>query len=153
MKRLLIFILFFVAAPAVLAQENAVQTAAARFLPGTNWKANSVITGDFTCRGRQEFAILGTSKRHLVVAIFAETLKKPPEVLRFSATARDPTTSELTIEDGDFDLEEFQNVVGYIPDGMRPSKTCKGLNLSDGNVDSAHIYWNHDAKQFSDWVL
>jgi hypothetical protein len=37
--------------------------------------------------------------------------------------------------------------------GFQQSKTCKGLNLSDGETDSAHIYWNHKALRFGEWQL
>lgn len=127
--------------------------AASKFVPGVTWKEKSIVIGDFSCRARVERAILGTNKSEIVVAIFLSGLAKPPKVLRYSAKARDPSTSELKIEDGDFDPNEFKNEVGYIPDGLRPSKTCKELNLSDGKVDSAHIYWNHNANGFGDWVL
>jgi hypothetical protein len=137
----------------VFAQENPTVAAATKFIPGVTWKESSVVTGNFSCRGRAERAVLGTNKSEIVVAIFLGTLTEPPVVLRYSAKARDPETSELTIEDGDFEPKQFESEVGYIPDGFRPSKTCKGLNLSDGKIDSAHIYWNHNAKRFSDWVL
>ena len=135
------------------AQAPAISAAATKFLPGVKWKQNAVVVGDFSCRGHQEHAILGANKSEIVVAIFLDSLTKPPKVLRYSASARDPSTSELTTEDLDFEPKQFETEVGYIPDGMHPSKTCKGLNLSDGKIDSAHIYWNHNAKQFSDWVL
>ena len=109
--------------------------------------------GDFSCRGRKDRAILGTSKSEIVVAIFVDGLGRPPKVLRYSAGERDPTTAELTIEDLDFDPKRFKSEVGELPDGLRPSRTCKGLNLSDGKVDSAHIYWNRKARRFDDWSL
>jgi hypothetical protein len=153
MKRSIIFVFLLSCTSIVLGQTGATSAAASKFLSGINWKEGSVVTGDFSCRGRVEHAILGTSKTEIVVAVFLDGLSKPPQVLRYSAKTRDPSTSELKVEDGDFDPKEFEDEVGYIPDGMRPSKSCKGLNVSDGKIDSAHIYWNHDAKQFSDWVL
>lgn len=56
----------------------------------------------------------------------------------------------IAIEDLDFEPKQMREV-GMVPPGLRPSKTCMGLNLSDGNVDSAHIYWNREAKRFDDW--
>ena len=49
--------------------------------------------------------------------------------------------------------DPFKSEVGELPEGLRPSRTCKGLNLSDGKVDSAHIYWNRKARRFDDWSL
>lgn len=153
MKRSVVFILLLSFATIAFAQNGAVIAAASKFLPDITWKKDSVVTGNFSCRGRIEHAILGTSKTEIVVAVFLDGLTRSPQVLRYSAKTRDPSTAELKTEDGDFDPKEFEDEVGYIPDGMRPSKSCIGLNLSDGNVDSAHIYWNHNAKQLSDWVL
>ena len=135
------------------AETPAVAATAARFVPGVEWQAGSSVQGDFSCRGRKDRAILGTSKSEIVVAIFVDGLDRPPKVLRYSAGERDPTTAELTIEDLDFDPKRFKSEVGELPDGLRPSRTCKGLNLSDGKVDSAHIYWNRKARRFDDWSL
>ncbi len=85
--------------------------------------------------------------------IFIDGLNRPPKVLRYPAGERDPATAELTIEDLDFDPKRFRSEVGELPEGLRPSRTCKGLNLSDGKVDSAHIYWNRKARRFDDWSL
>ena len=138
---------------AACAQTNATLKAAAKFMPEVRWKTGSVLVGDFACRKQIDHALVGVDAQNIVVAVFLGTLSKPPQVLRFSKTARSPGTVELTLEDGDFDPPQFERELGYIPEGMRPSKTCKGLNLNDGEVDSAHIYWNHNAHAFSAWVL
>lgn len=153
LKRALAFTLILSTVSVAFAHADSVPAAAKRFFPGIKWKPASVVVGDFSCQGRIEQAILGTTKTEIVVAVFIGSLARAPKLLRFSAASRDPATSELTIEDGDFDPAQFEREIGYIPDGMRPSKTCKGLNLSDGNVDAAHIYWNHNDKQFTAWVL
>jgi len=154
MKHSLVCSLFLFCVPLLTsAQVPATVAAATKFAPGVKWKPDSTVVGDFSCRGRVERAILGANKSEIVVAIFLGALDTPPKFLRYSASARDPATAELRTEDLDFEPKQFESEVGYIPDGLRPSKTCKGLNLSDGKIDSAHIYWNHNAKQFSDWVL
>lgn len=150
---LVCLLLLFCVPLRAFAQVPATVAAAAKFAPGVMWKPDSTVVGDFSCRGRVERAILGTSKSAIVVAIFLGALTTPPKILRYSASARDPAAAELKTEDLDFEPKRFESEVGYIPDGLRPSKTCKGLNLTDGKIDSAHIYWNHNAKQFSDWVL
>jgi hypothetical protein len=153
LKRAFAFALILSTFSVAFAETGSVPAAAKRFFPGINWKPASVVIGDFSCQGRIEQAVLGTTKTEIVVAVFVGSLARAPKLLRFSAASRDPATSTLTVEDGDFDPAQFEREVGYIPDGMRPSKTCKGLNLCDGNIDSAHIYWNHNAKQFVAWVL
>lgn len=135
------------------AQSQSPAAVAARYEGGLDWKAETAVRGDFTCRGQAEHAVLGIGGGQIVVAIFAEGLDQRPTLLRFPATMRDPATSTLTVESLDIDLDRLSIEIGVRPDGLRPSKTCKGLNLSDGKVDSAHIYWNHAAGRFAAWSL
>ena len=130
--------------------EPSVQAAAARYVPGIRWRAKSVIAGNFSCRGRTESAILGTSESEIAVAVFLDGLNSRPQVLRYSAKVRDAASAILKTESLDFDPEE---TLGYAVPGFRRSKTCEGLNLSDGRTDSAHIFWNHESRQFDEWQL
>ncbi len=93
---------------------------------------------------------MGVSESEIVIAVFLNGLDTRPEVLRYSGKARNPKTAELKIEDLDYDPKE---VIGSDLDGFRRSKACKGLNFSDGEKDSAHIYWNHKSHRFEDWTL
>jgi hypothetical protein len=127
-----------------------VQAAAAKYVPGVRWRAKSVIAGNFSCRGRTESAILGTSESWIVVAVFLNGLDHKPQVLEYSTKARNAASAILQTESLGFDPEE---ALGYALPGFRRSKTCKGLNLSDSRSDSAHIYWNHESRRFDDWVL
>lgn len=131
------------------AETASVPATASKFVPGVTWRPESVLVADFSCRGRQEQAILGVTTKEIVIAVFLNGLTGKPEVLRYSATARDPNEVKLTLESLDYDPKDR---VGDLH-GFRRSRTCKGLNLSDEKIDSAHIYWNHDAKRFDDWVL
>ena len=135
------------------ATEDFVLSAAKAADRTVTWQAKSILKADFTCQGKAEFAILGTSQIHIVVAVFRPPSKKPLEVLRYSATARSPESAILEIEPLDFDINELERDVGYIPDGLQPSKTCVGLNMTDQMSDSAHIYWHRQRKRFENWVL
>lgn len=117
------------------------------------WQPASVLKADFTCQGKQEFAILGTKPKEIVVAVFRPPAKKPVDVLRYSGVARNPESAVLEIESLDFDLKELEQQLGYAPDGLKPSRTCVGLNLSDQMVDSAHIYWHKKNRRFESWSL
>jgi hypothetical protein len=130
--------------------EPSVQSAAAKYVPGVSWRATSVIAGNFSCRGRTESAILGTSESEIVMAVFLNGLNHKPQVLKYSAKVRDAASAMLQTESLDFDPGE---ALGYALPGFRRSKICKGLNLSDGRSDSAHIYWNHESRRLDDWTL
>lgn len=129
-----------------------VAAAAKRFYPAAQWQPTSVIAGNFTCQGRKEQAILGTSSSEIVVAVFVRGLNRKPNLLQYSTSVRFPTSAILTVEDLDFDGKDFEMEIGPLPEGLKPSKTCVGLNMSDQMIDSAHIYWNRKAKRFDDWV-
>jgi hypothetical protein len=129
--------------------QSGIATAAAKYLPSVQWRQKSVISADFSCQGRQQQAILGTTSSEIVIAVFLNGTSQRPEVLRYSAKVRQASTAELKIEDQDYDPKEDP---GYDLPGFKRSRTCKGLNLSDGEIDSAHIYWNHNDRRFGDWV-
>ncbi|MFM2124130.1 MAG: hypothetical protein RL328_581, partial [Acidobacteriota bacterium] len=135
---------------ATLAQNSAVEAAAKKFVPGVTWKVGSVVAADFTCHGRKESAILGLTESNIVIAVFVNGTDSRPEILRYSAQARDPKTAKLSLEGSDYDPKA---VIGEELEGFKRSKTCKGLNLSDGKIDSAHIYWNHLKNHFEAWSL
>lgn len=129
-------------------------TAADKLIPGVTWKQNSVLTADFTCRGRTEYALLGTVKSeaagsYAIVAVFLDGLNKQPELLK--DMARNLASIELTVESLDYDAPEI--APGVPGQGFESSKTCKGLNLADGETDSRHIFWNHVFHGFDSWSL
>lgn len=144
-------ILCFIEPAYAQADNESIRKAAEKYVKGVNWKVKYIISGDFTCNGNKENAILGVNKKDIVVLVFINGLNNQPEVLRFSAKARNPKTAELKVEN--IKRREFEEIFGELPPGVLRKKQCKGLNLSDGEVDSAHIYWDNEAKQFLVWVL
>jgi len=149
MKRQTIICLPILLFSQVSVGQKGLTKAAARYVPGVSWRAKSVVTADFTCSGRMQTAILGVSKTEIVVAVFLNGTNNRPEVLRYSARVRNPVTAALKAEGLDFDPKEDS---GYDLPGLQRSMTCKGLNLSDGEIDSAHIYWNRVSRRLEDWV-
>jgi len=125
-----------------------IEAAASKYIPAVNWRINSVVVGDFSCRGRTEQAILGISASEIIVAVFLNGTSQRPEVIRDSA--RSAASIMLTTEGLDFDPKED---LGYILPGFQRSKTCKGLDLSDDQIDSRHIYWNRELHRFDSWSL
>lgn len=130
----------------------AVKKAADQFVGGVTWQAQSVLSADFSCAGRIEHAILGTSDKEIVVAIFTPDLSRAPEVLRFDAAGRQPQAARIRLEDSALTPAEITTLAGSAPTGYRPSATCKGVRLSDAASDAAHIYWDHDSKKFDSWA-
>ena len=127
-------------------QRIAIVSAANKYIPGVTWHSESVISGDFTCRGRIEQAILGITAQEIVIVVFINGLENRPEILRDKVHT--PADAELTIENLDYDPNEQ---AGVELEGFLRSKECKGLNIADNHVDSFHVYWNHKDSQFDWW--
>jgi hypothetical protein len=127
-------------------QRIAVVSAANKYVPGVTWHSESVISGDFTCRGRKEQAILGITAQEIIAVVFINGLENKPEILRDKVHT--PADAELTIEDLDYDAKQQ---VGVELEGFLRSKVCKGLNIADKHVDSFHVYWNHKESHFDWW--
>jgi hypothetical protein len=117
-------------------------------LRGLCGKSIPIVTGDFDCSGRKQQAILRVNKTEIAVLVFVHGIGNRPEILRYLATVRNPNSAELTVESLDYDPKAE---IGADLPGFQRSMTCQGLNLSDGEVDSAHIYWNHNSNHFEDW--
>jgi hypothetical protein len=139
-----------IARPLVAQDPASIEKAATKYVARVSWRRESIVSGNFTCQGRKEQAILGVTESEIVIAVFVKGLDKRPEVLRYSGKARNPKTAELKIEDLDYDPKEM---IGSDLEGFQRSKSCKGLNLWDGRGDSAHIYWDHKSHRFEDWTL
>lgn len=133
------------------AQKQQVLSAANKLMPGVTWKQKSVLSADFTCRGRTEYAILGTVKSeaaqpYAIAAVFLDGLNKQPQLIKDRVHVTEEI--QLTTEDLDYDLAEE---TGTPSSGFQRSKTCSGLNLGDDRSDSLHIYWDHVLRDFFIW--
>ncbi len=147
------FILYSFVSQAQNADVDLVVAAAMTADHSVTWQSKSVVSGDFTCQGMREFAILGTKPKEIVVGVFRPPSLAPVDLLRYSGEIRNPKSAVLATETLDFDVREFGSQVGYVPDGLQVSKTCLGLNMSDQMIDSAHIYWHRKHKRFVSWSL
>ena len=97
--------LLLLAAQFLPAQSTAIEYAARKYVPGVTWQPKSIVTADFTCRGRAEHAILGLDPTDIVIAIFINGLNSAPEVIR------DPTRSrilaKIQVESLDYDPKQI----------------------------------------------
>jgi hypothetical protein len=100
-----------------------ITAAATKYVPGVKWQPRTVLTADFTCRGRKEQAILGTNSEDIVIAVFLNGTNQKPEVLRYSAKVRSAQSAMLTIENQDFDPKAE---IGFDLPGFKRSRTGKG---------------------------
>jgi hypothetical protein len=127
-------------------QRIAIVTAANKYVPGVTWHSESVIIGDFTCRGHKEQAILGITQQEIIVAVFIDGLDTKPKILHDKVHI--PADARLEIEDMDYDPKDE---IGTVLEGFERSKVCKGLNIGDEHTDSFHVYWNHKDHELNWW--
>ena len=132
-------------------QGAVVQAAAERFTGRLLWRASTLLTGDFNCTGKVQYAMLGTSTKEIAVAIFANGLDQSPALLRFEAQGLSIIESKIRLDDYTLSAEEIAGLTGETPVGYRPSNNCHGVRLSDDRSDAAHIYWDYDNQRFDSW--
>jgi hypothetical protein len=137
--------------PLLASAANDAAYAAKRFYPNFQWKTGSIQNADFSCDGRADLAILGLNGGKAVVAIFIDGVRERPALLEFANYETDLV--ELKSEKLTDNATDFKKMLGETPEGYRRSRICRGLNIGDGERDSAHIYWNHKKKGFSVWSL
>jgi hypothetical protein len=127
--------------------------------PEVEWQSQSKVTADFNCDGKHDVAYLGKTKANFFVSVILGPITKASLIstttLRnvTSEDAQDSVREEnpsLTTESLDYDTVEM---FGENPEGFKPSKTCSGLNLSSGETDSFHFYWNHKTNELTWWRL
>jgi hypothetical protein len=82
---------------------------------------------------------------------FPAPLPAALHMLRYSGTARRAASAVRATESLDFNIKELEKSLGWLPDGLQPSKSCVGLNLTDKRINSAHIYWHRKHRRFTSW--
>ncbi len=119
------------------------------------WDASSTVKADIDCDGIPDVARIGYIGKRVRLSVTLGASRKT-QFLDFGlgdSMAQGSlcgTEAALAIEGTDYDLTEE---LGENPEGFVRSKTCKGLNVSAGECDSMHIYWNHVKKSIDWWRL
>ena len=120
-------------------------------VPAVQWDAKSGLRADLDCDGRVDQAFLGRNSGRVYVGVVRAAATKP-EILDFAVDAgiQEAICAEparLVVESLDYDPTD---AVGQV-DGFRRSRTCRGLELSGGECDSIHLFWNHASKSLDWW--
>jgi hypothetical protein len=113
------------------------------------WDETSTVKADIDCDGIIDTAKLGYIEKSVRLAV---TIGATEEIQSFDFGLGESgaqgslcgTEAILRVTDMDYDLLE---AFGANPVGFKQSKTCKGLNVSAGDCDSMHIFWNHETKE------
>jgi hypothetical protein len=110
-----------------------VRAAAERIDAGAAWQESSVLSGDFACDGKLRHAILGSTGRGLMVALFRDDLAQAPELLLLPSGQ---ASALLTADE--------RGPAAH----LSPSAACPGLRLGDAaGRRIGRIVWNGQAFQ------
>lgn len=118
--------------------------------PQTQWKAKTLLRGDFDLDGGEDYALLGLEKDHVVVGI----VHGPA-----NAAASGVWTLEFPWNGGEDALCSKKAKITSEPLAENPGpkaehpRTGLGINLSDDLCDAFHIYWNPRKQTFEWWRL
>lgn len=125
------------------------------FAEEIEWDEASMVSADINCDGVTDTAKLGYIEGgvRLLVSFGGTNTEQFIEFGLGQPGYQDAlcgTEAHLSIEDMGYDLIE---VFGENPEGFQPSKVCSGLNVSAGECDSMHVFWNHKQKHINWWRL
>jgi len=115
--------------------------------PAAKWDAES-LRADFDCDGQLDVAQLGHRTGEVIVGIVSAT-GRAPQVLTFAVGA-----GQQQAICGEPARLAWESLADGPPDGIGPipgyptSTSCKGLELSGGECDSVHVFWNLNTRRF-----
>lgn len=126
--------------------------------PDVMWETGSQVVADINCDGKDDVSMIGKTKDQFIIATVLGPINSGSSVSfvrlrgygnrQYQDSVSEPNP-KLTKEMLDYDPT---GMVGDLP-GFLQSKTCTGLNLSSGETDSFHFYWNHASSQLEWWRL
>ena len=115
--------------------------------PATTWSRARTIIGDVDCDNAADTVAVGLNKQEVHVAL-ARAADPAPQILVFDIGGSGGVSSpKVAFESLDFDPAE--RGLGAI-EGLRRSRTCKGLLLGDRDQDPVHIVWSQKT-QHIEW--
>jgi hypothetical protein len=118
------------------------------------WDSTLSVVGDIDCDSRADTAVIGRMSKSIQVGIVFG-VPAPPNISTISIAPEVQNalpTGDVTLatESIDYDPVNEEEGPGEL-EGFRRSSSCIGLNLSDGETDSMHMYWNHQAHRLNWW--
>ncbi len=126
-------------------------------IPSVAIAQNTEVEGDFDCDGKADTAIIQIINKKVILSVQLGN-EKPANILKFgldnpsSQVSLCGTTAHLSTN-APSDNEYFEAALGETPEGYNTSSQCLDLNISGGECDSMHIFWNHNTNKFNWWRL
>ncbi len=123
--------------------------------PVTCFPDSSHVVGDIDCDGNIDTAHISQTGDEVVLTVTLHDGRIANQlVFGLGDSMRQDglcgVQAYLNPEEMENDLSE---ILGQNPEGYRPSGACLGLNISGGECDSIHIFWNHVTNEMNWWRL
>ncbi|OYT88654.1 MAG: hypothetical protein CFE43_21405 [Burkholderiales bacterium PBB3] len=122
---------------------------------GVRWDGSTFVEGDFNGDGTQDFAVVGYKEQGIVLAVRASSGRGRTYRNDFQPFGIGPSIQAAICEaPAKLEVhEQFCNPMDEPLPGCRASKAAKSLNLSGGDCDSIHLFWNHKTNRMEWWRL
>ena len=117
--------------------------------PATDWEGKSLLRADLDLDGTEDYALSGLGKGRFKVGIVHGPVVADSRVWTLEFPM-DGGEDALCSRNARMALEPLEENEG--PKAAHPRKG-KGINLSDGQCDAFHIYWNPEENDFEYWRL
>ncbi len=158
--KLFIFFLAALIEPAYAGKvDTSPATAAANLIvavrPDVRWDKTTLVEGDFNGDGTPDFAMIGYKGDGIVLAVRASSGKRRVYRNDFQKFGIGSSTQAAVCEVPALlsIREQFCNPMDEPLPGCRPSEAANSLNLSGGDCDSIHLFWNHKKNRIEWWRL
>lgn len=120
------------------------------------WEKEPAFKIDLDCDGKQDDIYLGyVGSDFLVKAMVSSQEKSSRLQFGLSQPSRQDAICGSIPKLGRFETspEMFQEIFGEVPEGYEFSPQCSELEISGGECDSIHIFWNHKTKEMNWWRM
>ena len=125
------------------------------FLSSTCFGAEPKVVGDINCDGKPDSAEIVKTASTVTLKVTLNDGTKANE-LSFGLgqpDRQDALCGVTPILKDEKLADDLSDALGQNPQGYKASPHCVGLNISDGDCDSIHVYWNHQTKMLNWWRL
>lgn len=125
------------------------------FFPIVCFSEAAYVEGDINCDGYKDSARISQANGKVVLTVILHDGTTANEL---SFGLGDPMRQDVlcgmtaTLKQEEMQ-DDLSSILGENPEGYKPSGACIGLNISGGDCDSIHIFWNHVTDELNWWRL